>query len=381
MASPSASTGSLDPRASSLSSLLASALEDDPLRGSGVPKFKSISPPSLPLSALPLSPSAIPTMPPGLSPADFLDSKVSPPLSLPPRSKSSDSYQQIPKGEDANGSTFTLQTNAKQQSQAQSMREQTDDGYNWRKYGQKQAKGSKNPSSYYKCTHPHCPTKKKVERSLDGQITEMVYKGCHNHPKPQATRRSSASSASSVPSLLLSALPLSPSAFPTMPPGLSPADFLDSKVSPPLSLSPRSKSPDSYQQIPKREDANYSTFTFQTNAKQQSQAQSMREQRKSDDGYNWRKYGQKQVKGSENPWHYYKCTHPECPTKKKVERSLDGQITEIVYKGTHNHAKPLAIRRSLASSASSVPSLAVPVYNPAAPKSMTLLFLRMAPRK
>ncbi|XP_039172348.1 uncharacterized protein LOC104454830 isoform X3 [Eucalyptus grandis] len=94
----------------------------------------------------------------------------------------------------------------------------------------------------------------------------------------------------------------------------------------------------------------------------------MREQRKSDDGYNWRKYGQRQVKGSENPWSYYKCTHPECPTKKKVERSLDGQITEIVYKGTHNHAKPLAIRRSLASSASSVPSLAVPVYNPAAPK-------------
>ncbi|XP_039174173.1 WRKY transcription factor WRKY24-like [Eucalyptus grandis] len=84
MASPSASTGSLDPRASSLSSLLASALEDDPRRGSGVPKFKSIAPPSLPLSALPLSPSAFPTMPPGLSPADFLDSKVSPPLSLSP---------------------------------------------------------------------------------------------------------------------------------------------------------------------------------------------------------------------------------------------------------------------------------------------------------
>lgn len=59
-----------------------------------------------------------------------------------------------------------------------------------------------------------------------------------------------------------------------------------------------------------------------------------------DDGYNWRKYGQKQVKGSEFPRSYYKCTHPNCPVKKKVERSLDGQITEIIYKGQHNHSQP-----------------------------------------
>ena len=68
---------------------------------------------------------------------------------------------------------------------------------------------------------------------------------------------------------------------------------------------------------------------------------SIREQRRSEDGYNWRKYGEKQVKGSENPRSYYKCTHPSCPTKKKVERSLEGHITEIVYKGSHNHPKPL----------------------------------------
>lgn len=63
------------------------------------------------------------------------------------------------------------------------------DGYNWRKYGQKQVKGSEYPRSYYKCTHPNCPVKKKVERSLDGQITEIVYKGEHSHLKPQPTRR------------------------------------------------------------------------------------------------------------------------------------------------------------------------------------------------
>lgn len=66
----------------------------------------------------------------------------------------------------------------------------------------------------------------------------------------------------------------------------------------------------------------------------------------SDDGYNWRKYGQKQVKGSEYPRSYYKCTHPNCQVKKKVERSHEGHITEIIYKGTHNHPKPPPNRRS-----------------------------------
>ena len=82
--------------------------------------------------------------------------------------------------------------------QTQTLNRRSDDGYNWRKYGQKQVKGSENPRSYYKCTYPNCPTKKKVERSLDGQITEIVYKGSHNHPKPQSTRRSSSSSSSAL---------------------------------------------------------------------------------------------------------------------------------------------------------------------------------------
>lgn len=37
--------------------------------------------------------------------------------------------------------------------------------------------------------------KKKVERSHDGQVTEIVYKGDHNHPKPQPTRRMALSGA------------------------------------------------------------------------------------------------------------------------------------------------------------------------------------------
>jgi hypothetical protein len=74
----------------------------------------------------------------------------------------------------------------------------SNDGYNWRKYGQKHVKGSEFPRSYYKCTHPNCEVKKLFERSHDGQITEIIYKGTHDHPKPQPSNRYSAGSVMST---------------------------------------------------------------------------------------------------------------------------------------------------------------------------------------
>ncbi|GFZ07381.1 WRKY family transcription factor family protein [Actinidia rufa] len=68
-------------------------------------------------------------------------------------------------------------------------------------------------------------------------------------------------------------------------------------------------------------------------------------ERSSNDGYNWRKYGQKLVKGSEFPRSYYKCTNSNCEAKKIFKRSHDGKITEIVYKGTHDHPKPRPAHR------------------------------------
>ena len=64
-----------------------------------------------------------------------------------------------------------------------------EDGYNWRKYGHKHVQGSEYPQSYYKCTHPTCEMKEQMERSHDGLVTGIIYKGHHDHPKPQSSRR------------------------------------------------------------------------------------------------------------------------------------------------------------------------------------------------
>lgn len=90
------------------------------------------------------------------------------------------------------GQQLVLEGEQKEISQGTGVTRTSEDGYNWRKYGQKQVKGSEYPRSYYKCTQPNCLVKKKVERSLDGQITEIIYNGSHNHEIPNPSRRTSA---------------------------------------------------------------------------------------------------------------------------------------------------------------------------------------------
>ncbi|ESQ29904.1 hypothetical protein EUTSA_v10012199mg [Eutrema salsugineum] len=62
-----------------------------------------------------------------------------------------------------------------------------------------------------------------------------------------------------------------------------------------------------------------------------------------DDGFRWRKYGQKVVKGNPNPRSYYKCTYNECQVKKHVERGADNaKLVVTTYDGKHEHAAPAA---------------------------------------
>ncbi|KAJ6758673.1 WRKY TRANSCRIPTION FACTOR 32-RELATED [Salix koriyanagi] len=61
----------------------------------------------------------------------------------------------------------------------------------------------------------------------------------------------------------------------------------------------------------------------------------------SNDGYRWRKYGQKMLKGNSLVRSYYRCSSSACPARKHVERATDDATsTTITYAGKHDHDKP-----------------------------------------
>ncbi|KAK4364170.1 hypothetical protein RND71_015528 [Anisodus tanguticus] len=59
-----------------------------------------------------------------------------------------------------------------------------------------------------------------------------------------------------------------------------------------------------------------------------------------DDGYSWRKYGQKDILGTNHPRAYYRCTHrntQSCLATKQVQKSdEDPLVFEVTYKGRHS---------------------------------------------
>ncbi|CAA7408085.1 unnamed protein product [Spirodela intermedia] len=282
------------------------------------------------------------------------------------------------------------------------------DGFNWRKYGQKQVKSGENSRSYYKCTHSNCFAKKKVERCQDGHVVEIVYRGGHNHDPPQkskspkergppssghsgdnetltpaisdangsihlaskvSSRRSSNSNPAQKTKHSKERRPQSiGSSGDNETITLASGDINGSEPSP-SKLEENSGSDTSDRQLahpsdrdgdadikneegpgdepsPKRSKTTESPLPSATPPSKTVKEQRVVVQKVSDggivsDGYRWRKYGQKFVKGNPNPRSYYRCTQIGCPVRKHVEKdSVDPKAFIITYEGEHNHDRP-----------------------------------------
>ncbi|CAK9142370.1 unnamed protein product [Ilex paraguariensis] len=235
-----------------------------------------------------------------------------------------------------------------------------DDGYNWRKYGQKQVKGSEYPRSYYKCTHPKCSVKKQVERSVDGQVTEIIYKGQHNHQPPQSNKRvkDTGNPSNSELGSEAHAGNLNKSKEVVSSYSLSMKDQESSQAAPEQlsGLSDSEEVVDAETKVDERDEDEPESKRRNLEVKISEPASSQRtvtepriivqttsEVDLLDDGYRWRKYGQKVVKGNPYPRSYYKCTNPGCKVRKHVERAAsDPKAVVTTYEGKHNHDVPAA---------------------------------------
>lgn len=240
----------------------------------------------------------------------------------------------------------------------------SEDGYNWRKYGQKLVRGNEFTRSYYKCTHPICRAKKQVERSHDGHITNIHYIAKHEHPKPLNSPQIS-------PELV------KPSEMrrPDMPTGkpreaegekstalgeacqsIEPSESLISAAvvsaggSVPDTVLKPLKSGDEgdnngSRNLKRRKKEVPTSDDMSPPPKSPSEPRHIVETRSEvdiiNDGYRWRKYGQKFVKGNPNPRSYYRCSSSGCPAKKHVERaSHDPKLVITAYEGQHDHDIP-----------------------------------------
>ncbi|XP_044984274.1 disease resistance protein RGA5-like [Hordeum vulgare subsp. vulgare] len=177
-----------------------------------------------------------------------------------------------------------------------------DDGFSWRKYGQKDILGSRYPRRYYRCKHrltQGCKAVKQLQ-ATDGDplLFNAMYVGNH---------------------ICIQRVNLQPQ------PGHEQS-----------TISVGDKAEGSMQRLEKMP-------LRKSKRSIQVRMMSMQEDYPADDGYSWSKYGQMDILGSKHPRCYYRCVHKHdkgCQATKQVQRSdSDTQLFDIVYHGEHTCAE------------------------------------------
>ncbi|URD96429.1 WRKY transcription factor [Musa troglodytarum] len=341
---------------------------DEAERGSGLVRSGQYRPPSLGI----IQPQVF-AVPPGLSPSNLLDfpaffspgqgnfavshqealaqvtaqaaespfrllnqtELLSPSLASTTTTSSQQPIQEIPTlkpsyiaVESAEGS----QSDKKSQPNTTIIDKSAHDGYNWRKYGQKVMKGSNYPRSYYKCTHPKCPVKKKVERSVDGQRTKV------DSNLPCGLDETNGDHGNLEPGFLgchgnfgkLNNITAAPVSGRDQESNYGTLEQLSGSSDSEEVAEIRIDEGDDNEHDAKRR--NIAASSQRTLTEPRIIVQTRSEVDLLDDGYRWRKYGQKIVKG--NP-------HPS--VRKHIERSpTDPESVLTSYEGKHNHDVPAA---------------------------------------
>ncbi|XP_010438103.1 PREDICTED: probable WRKY transcription factor 32 [Camelina sativa] len=227
------------------------------------------------------------------------------------------------------------------------------DGYNWRKYGQKQVKSPKGSRSYYRCTYSECFAKK-IECSNDsGKVVEIVNKGLHSHEPPRknsfAPREIRVASAIR-PISENNAVVKEPTIVPN---GSDPAASTRENICEPQTFVERKRhcgneavdEPEAKRRV-KKENSQSSDSVSKPGKKNKFVVHAAGDVGICGDGYRWRKYGQKMVKGNPHPRNYYRCTSAGCPVRKHIETAVENTTAVIItYKGVHNHDMPVPKKR------------------------------------
>jgi len=149
----------------------------------------------------------------------------------------------------------------------------------------KSVENSTHPRNYYKCNVLDCPAKKYMEKIVeeDGSIKyNTIYKGQHCHDPPSVTEIPIIESQESFKRIVQTKMQI------------------------------------------KKEEKIRTRLMVELNNNVNAR----------EDGYRWRKYGEKPLKSSSVSRSYYKCS--DCTVKKQVELSVEKTL--VIYEGVHTHS-------------------------------------------